>query len=248
MAELGGGAAATGATVGTGQYQPWTGYNGSTLVTEQRPVYSNVQALLGLPQQLFSSGDFQSLQVLNKLVKDGGFSSWEEAINTAALDPEKGSRSWRDYLTQHAEKYQAFMKANGTVDGSGSGSGDGPYSYSDTNTKVDTQSSAAAIIDQTFQSELGRMATEDEINAFTKALNKVQAANPSSTVTSGTQSGNNRTSQTTTTAAFDPTRFAQEWAQSRPEYAETQAATTFMDLLDKAIASPNALDQMIGGK
>ena len=246
MAELGGGG--SGALVNSGQTREQTYYQtGGGIYTAVEPVMVSAAQLLNLPQQLFSTGDFASLQQLNKLVKDGGFSSWEEAINTAALDPEKGTRSWRDYLTQHAEKYQAFMKASGAVDGSGSASNDGPYSYKDTNTKVDTQSSAAAIIDQTFQSELGRMATEDEINAFKKALNKVQAANPSSTVTSGVQTGNDRTSQTTTTAAFDPTRFATEWAQAQPEYAETQAATTFMDLLDKAIASPNALDQMIAG-
>lgn len=249
MAELPGGPASSAGTLNTGQTTQRTYYQtGSGTYTVNEPVFTSAASLMQLPQKLFAQGDFASLQQINKLVKDGGFSSWEEALMMATQDPEKGSRSWQEYLQQHTQKYQAFLKANGDIDGSaGSGSADGPFRNEQTNVSLSSDSTAAGLLDQVYQQELGRMASEPEIRAFQTALNKMQSANPSTTVQTGNTANRNTTSTSTTTTGFDPARFATEWARSRPEYAEVTAATTFMDLLDRAISNPNAIDQMIAG-
>jgi len=250
MAEFpSGGSTSSAGTLNSGEFIDRTYYQtGSGTYTVREPKFVPASALLGLPQKLFQQGDFATLQQINKLVKDGGFSSWEEAIQFAANDPEKGSRSWQDYLSQHTQRYQAFLEENGGLDGSGTGSDGGPFSDTSTQTTLSSESGSASMLDEVFRAELGRTASEPEVRAFMKALNRMQSANPSTTVMSGNNDGDgNTTRQSTTTGGFDPTRFAQEWARSRPEYAEVQAATSFMSLLDRAIDNPNAIDQMIAG-
>ncbi len=182
-----------------------------------------------------------------KLAKAAGYPSFEDAIRAAASDPERATRTWREFLVAQAQAWKD-AGVDFLQEGGGGGGGGGPFSYSDTTISLSSLSEAGAIADQVYQSELGRRASDEEIRAFHKALNAAQKRNPSTSTTTGVASGSSRTSTTQSRSGFNPERFAVEYAQSNPEYAETFAATTFMQVLDKAIAQPNALDELIGGE
>lgn len=221
-------------------------YVGSMLMTVTEPAWQSIDAIKDLPTSLWNQGQYQQARDLMKLVESAGFATFEEALLGASQDPQRNDRSWEQYLRDRAADPQ--LQALLAADKDKAGGQGGPYRYEDTTTSLSPESAAAADLDTIFQSELGRRATDEEIRAYTIALNEQQKKNPSTSVTSGVQTGNNRTASTTSTAAFDPTRFATEWAQSQPEWAETQAATTFMDLLDRAISSPNKLDDIASGR
>lgn len=186
--------------------------------------------------------------------------------------PLQGNPTWADYdkwlYVNDRKSYESLsksLKAAGTTWGGllelasysqapvfdvldqlaaeGDGRGGGGSSTS-VQVNLSSESQAAAILDQSLQRELGRMATPREIKAFQRALNDAQSQNP--TVTRTTSGGG--ASRSTTTGGFDYQRFALEYAQSQPEYAENFAATTFMDLLDKTISSPTRIDQILGGE
>ena len=126
------------------------------------------------------------------------------------------------------------------------GGASGPYATTATSVALSSESQAAATLDQMYQQELGRTADDKEIAAFKKALNAAQMKAPSKTVTKGVSAGRNSSTQSLTTGGFDPTRFAREYAQSQEGFSERYAGITFMDALDKAITSPDSLDQMAG--
>lgn len=190
--------------------------------------------------------DRQQYAWLMEQLKAGGFQSWDEFLGEAGYS---GKPVW-DALAGAVESNAPFYDAN-------AGTGDGPFSTTTTenrsSTDLSSQSEAAGSLEAIFQQELGRLPTEKEVNAFQKALNAEQAKNASVTTgtstTSGTRSGNNTTQSvtgsTTTTGGFDPGRLAREFAQSRPMWAETQAATTFMKLLDTAVSNPDALSRLV---
>lgn len=251
MAELpkpGSSGAASG-FVNPGTYGQTQMYLGSTFSTVNAPQWVSIDQEVNLLNQMYASNDMEGYQNLVDLVKKAGYSSFEEALLGASLDPEKETRSWEEYLQFLATspKRQAWLKEHGPEELGGNGA-DGPFRYSTTTSTISPESAAATDIDTVFQAELGRRATDAEIRAYTKLLNKQQSANPQTTVQAGTQKGNNRDGTTTTTGGFDPARFAMEYAQSQPEYAENFAATTFMSVLDRAISSPNALDDIAGGR
>ena len=251
MVEYNPGAGSGGASgyVNPGTYGQTQMYLGSTFSTVNAPQWASVDQEVNLLNQMYASGDMEGYQNLVNLVKKAGFSSFEEALLGASLDPEKETRSWEEYLQFRAQDpgIQAWLKEYGPEEPGGNGA-DGPFRYSTTTSTISPESAAATDIDTVFQAELGRRATDAEIRAYTKLLNKQQAANPQTTVQSGTQSGNNRNTNSSTTGGFDPARFAMEYAQSQPEYAENFAATTFMSVLDRAISSPNALDDIASGR
>lgn len=242
----GGVSGGSGGSVGTGEFYTTQRYMGSQLTEVVDPKFVSIESLAQLPNQLYAEGDLQSWQTLTDLVKNAGFSSFDEALAAAAMDPEKANRSWRDYLESRAQdpELQAWLKTN-NPDPEEQG---GPYSYSTTTTTISPESSAASLLDQTFEAELGRRATDDEIALFLKAYNEMQRQNPTVSLQAGVDDGNGgRTGTATTTGGFDPTRFATEWAQEQPEYEGNFAATTFMGLLDKMISKPDALDSIASG-
>lgn len=176
---------------------------------------------------------------VEKLVESAGFTSVDSALKFAALDESKDSQSWDQYLTKRA-KNPYVQKMVGE-------SGGGGYSSStNSSTRLSSASEAGTLADRNFESLLGRTATNDEAIAFQKALNEQEKKNPSVTKTSGYSSGSgSSTSTSTTQAGFDPTRFGREYAMSQEGYAERFAGMTFMNILDKAIAEPNAIDDLI---
>lgn len=168
---------------------------------------------------------------LKKLMKAAKYSSWSSVLKGATFT----NTPIMEFLTEQVDAAGA--------DGSG---GSGPYSTKTSNVSLSSESSAAATLDQMYQQELGRTATDKEIAAFKKALNAQQMASPSTSVTKGVSAGKSSTSNSVTTTGFDPTRFARQYAQSQEGFGERYAGITFMDALDKAISSPDSLDQMAG--
>lgn len=253
MADFNPGTGDAGGTVNTGakhsvSYTTTLGLalasGGVGTTTQELWTFDTVDNLKGLPRLLWDQGNMEESLGLIKLAKAAGYSSWDAAMAGAANDPLKSERGFREFLQAQAER----VKALGIdLDGSGGGGGDGPFSYTTTSRTISDESSAAALADKVWQEELGRMASDDEIRAFQKALNAYEQANPSVNTQAGVVSGNNRTASSTTTGGFDPTRFATEYARSRPDYAEHFAGVQFMSLLDRAISTPNALDDLIGG-
>lgn len=225
----------------------FTGMFGGTSSEASRPETATPNSLVDpsnpnsptwaeLPAHL-QANDRPAYVQLMKSVKAAGYSSWDAALDGAS----RTSLPVFDFLDQAVEANAPYYKGGG-----GGGGAGGPFSNKQTSVSLSSESSAAQIADQVWQAELGRQARPDEIAAFQKALNAAQQANPSTTVTTGNTSGRNTVQTSTTNTGFDPTRFATDFAQSMPDYAENFAATTFMDLLDKAISKPDALSTAIG--
>ena len=168
---------------------------------------------------------------LEQRMKDAGYTSWVDVLKGASYS----QKPWEEFLAWRIDAVDQYGLNTGEAS-----------SNSRTSTTLSSQSDAAGTLDQAMQSELGRRATATEVSGFTTALNAQQRANPQTSRTS-TTGGTDSTTTETYTTGFDPARFAIEWAQSQPEYAEVQAATTFMDILDRAISNPDALSRMITG-
>lgn len=118
----------------------------------------------------------------------------------------------------------------------------GPYRYESTDVALSSASQAQSILDAAFQQNLGRVATEEETSIFQQALNMMEEMNPSKSVIEGVSGQRSDKRTQTTVSGFDPRTFAREYTMSMPEYANTFAATTFMDALDSFLKEPNALD------
>jgi hypothetical protein len=103
-------------------------------------------------------------------------------------------------------------------------------------------SGAGADITKTFESELGRTATSAESAAYLKAVNEKAKKEPSVyTGTTTTSPGKGGVDETVTTATnktgFDPTIFAQNFARSMPDYAESFAAKNVLKIVESLIGS-----------
>ena len=101
-------------------------------------------------------------------------------------------------------------------------------------------SGAGADITKTFEAELGRTATAAESAAYLKAVNAKAAAEPSvyegTTTTSPGKGGvDNSVTTTTSQTGFDPTVFAQNFARSMPDYAESFAAKNVLKIIEGLI-------------
>lgn len=140
-----------------------------------------------------------------------------------------------------------FIMAQPPREGSGGGGG-GPYRQEQTNISLSSPSRGAAIYDQAARGEIGRMATEEEGQQFTQALNMMERQNPSKSVRTGVSSPGSNTdvSTTTTSGGFDPSLFARDWARSQSDYAENYAAGTFLKILDEVLQRPDVMAQRMG--
>lgn len=205
--------------------------------------FASVEQLVNLPQQLWDAGEMKESLELLELAKKAGYSSWEAAMAGAANDPLKNERGYMDFLQAQADKVKALGLDTG-LDGEGY---KGPVTTNYTMVNESSTSEAGSDIDTVFQEEMGRMATEAEIRLYQRLLNQQQRANPElRSYYSDNADGPTNTVKDSQSGGFDARRFATEFVRSRPDYAETYAGTKFMDILDRFISEPNALDQMIG--
>jgi len=115
-----------------------------------------------------------------------------------------------------------------------------------------TDSSAAADANKVFKTELGREASAAEIAKYKAGVNAAAAKEPQKyegyTTTSPGVKGASlgvSTTKATSTTGFDPTAFAQNFARSMPDYAESFAARTFLNLIDQSLVDPTRVGQVI---
>jgi hypothetical protein len=110
------------------------------------------------------------------------------------------------------------------------------FSTTSRSVAISNEGDAKATLNNAYEQMLGRRASDKELAVFQKALNDLEGRNATVTNTSGTSrttKGNTSTSQSSkTVGGFNAGQFAQDWARSRPEYAETFAATNFMSVID----------------
>jgi hypothetical protein len=177
--------------------------------------------------------DFVSNAVRIGIARDKVQDAWEEAVNWTQAIGSGSTGDPRMYLnsanpTDFADK--TAVKKYGTT-----------KSKQTTITEY-SASGAAADVTKTFESELGRTATSAESAAYLKAVNEKAKKEPSVyTGTTTTSPGKGGVDQSVTTATsktgFDPTVFAQNFARSMPDYAESFAAKNVLKIVESLIGS-----------
>jgi hypothetical protein len=167
------------------------------------------------------------------IAKDKVQAAWDEAVNwTQAIgsgstgDPMMylNSANPSDFADKTAVKKYGTTKSKQTTITEYSASG------------------AGADITKTFESELGRTATSAESAAYLKAVNEKAKKEPAVYEgTTTTSPGKGGVDQSVTTATsktgFDPTVFAQNFARSMPDYAESFAAKNVLKIVESLIGS-----------
>jgi hypothetical protein len=240
-----------GLTLGTGQMNP-----GSTIRMPKRGTFTTAPSPMTVSfdqeakrveglQYSTNPSDIREYLDLAETSKRAGFPSLTAAMQAAASDPDKGGRSWQQYLKDRAQ----VLKDMGIDTGGKRGGSGGPFSSTNTSITQLSDSQASAMGDPVFRSELGRTMANDEVGDFRKALNQQYQKNPTVTSSSGYSDGKgSSTSTTTTRGGFDPSRFARQYAMSQEGWAERYTGVRFMEILDQALSNPNSLDDMIRGK
>lgn len=110
-----------------------------------------------------------------------------------------------------------------------------PYTQTQTSVTLTDAVTARAMLTQMLTSELGRAASEEEVDDFVTALHGAQQANP--TVTTTTFSDEN-TASTTTEGGVDAGAFTQDFARGErfsTEAGSYQAVSTYFPALLEAI-------------
>lgn len=165
---------------------------------------------------------------------------WQAAVTAAA-------QSWQAYSAGIIDKPltpEEAIRKMGEQQSALFGGGDkGPTTttFDNTETSIDRVSAqeGRGMAYDASQALLGRGLRKNEAASFTSGYNDAMAANPSTTSRSGSTTsgkGYSNTSATShTSGGIDPETYQREWAQSRPDYSEYQAATKFMDALVSAL-------------
>lgn len=126
--------------------------------------------------------------------------------------------------------------------------GDGQYGTTKQTQKYTTQftpSQASSDLNKVYRSELGREATQAEIDSYLKGVNKAAQKEPSVTTGVTTTAPGATSTTATQTTGFDPTQFAQNFARSMPDYAESFAVRSFMKLIDQSMTDPNRIGEVV---
>jgi len=196
----------------------------------QKLLYTNPEALINLSDTLNAAGFTHQ-----KKDKKGG------------IDYKAIQKAWVDHLEQLSDSgaqfdpYEAmnFLEVqNATLGnifgkrGTGStGSGGTRYTINLTN-----ESDAEVLVNGSLNTYLGRDATDEELDNFYTTLNKKQRKNPTKTVTSGRR--------TETSGGINKELEAQKFAETREDYADVQAQTTFKGLIEQAVRSRMSGDML----
>lgn len=113
-------------------------------------------------------------------------------------------------------------------------------------------SNAADYINKNFEAELGRTATKEEIDAYIKGVNAAAKKEPgiaeSTTTTTGPSKGaslGSSVTKGTQTTPFDPAIYAQNFARSRPDFAESFATKNFLKIIEGLLKDPNAIGTVV---
>lgn len=164
---------------------------------------------------------------------------WKQAVQVSANSVAYGNKGdWIDPVT--AFELVVNETAAGSQGGRGGAGGGGAYRGPTTTTQINKSvnltdpTTARGVIKNALTEYLGRDATDNEQEAFLNALNAAERRNPTVTraVTKTTPQGVAKStveSETMTQGGFNPSTFAQEYAQGMEGAAEFQAATTLLD-------------------
>ena len=160
---------------------------------------------------------------------------WTQTIgNDSNGDPRKFFNTWSpgSYVDKSTKKYGTTAQRTETT-----------TQYSPSN--------AAADISRTFEQEIGRTASQAEIDAYIKGVNDAAKKEPAiyegTTTTAPGKGGILETSKTkaTSTTGFDPTIYAQNFARSRPDFAESFATKNFLKIIQGLLKDPNAIGTVV---
>jgi len=159
--------------------------------------------------------------------------AWTDAVDAAA-----------NFYTSGKKKVTPWDALSGIagIEGTVGKAAGGARSYTSTSIDLTSPEAARALITDELSRRLGRAANDGEVSAFTNTLNAAQRANP--TVTQTTQSADQAvqgSSSSTTSGGVDAAaagQMATDYAKSRPDYAEYQAAGTYMNYLFNALQAP----------
>lgn len=194
--------------------------------------FTGPNAAKGTPARDYYDNFVAGLRALG-IPKDKWQDAWDDAVDyTQAVSNDSGGKP---------ASYLRYMNAGDFADKTAT------KKYGTTKSKQTTvtqysPSSAGETISKTFESELGRTATSAETAAYLKAVNEKAKAEASVyTGTTTTSPGKGGVDQTTTmatsTTGFDPTMFAQNFARSMPDYAESFAAKNVLKIIEGLIGS-----------
>jgi len=163
---------------------------------------------------------------------------WKQAVQVSANSVAYGNKGdWIDPVSAFSLVVQDMAEGGSGGRGGGAGGGySGPTRTTQVNKSVNltNPSTARGVIKNALSEYLGRDATDMEQNSFLKALNVQEKRNPtvtkSTSVTTPQGQGQSMVeSETMSQGGFNPSTFAQEYAQGMEGAAEYQAATTLLD-------------------
>lgn len=104
------------------------------------------------------------------------------------------------------------------------------------------KSDAQASVSTLFQESLGRAPTDDEMDRYVSMMMASYKKNPATTTTTTTtDKTGNSTSKSTTTGQYNPAEDLKNKAQADPEWGAYQAATTYFNAMQSALAAPAQL-------
>lgn len=144
------------------------------------------------------------------------------------------SMSFTQWLASTAAKSDRpvpGLDSGGGSGGYGSGGSGGSQAFTNVTTSLTNRDDARATIDAALGEWLGRSATKAEVNKFWAALNKHERKNPN--VDSGVSGPSGTTA--VRRGGSNAQVFAEDYAKSQDDYAETTFATTAIDLIKKSI-------------
>lgn len=211
------------------QAKSWFKYSGATAKkgTEARKYYDRFVAILkkaGIPESKWQS-------------------VWEDAVDWVGT-PGSGA-------TGDPSMYLNVWNPGSYTKGTGSTKKYGTTAQRTETTTQYSASNAADYLTKTFESEIGRTATKEEIDAYLKGVNAAAKKEPSiyegKTTTAPGKGGLLETSTTkaTQTTGFDPAIYAQNFARSRPDFAESFATKNFLKIIQGLLKDPNAIGTVV---
>jgi hypothetical protein len=194
--------------------------------------FTGPNAAKGTPARDYYDNFVAGLRALG-IPKDKWQDAWDDAVDyTQAVSNDSGGKP---------ASYLRYMNAGDFADKTAT------KKYGTTKSKQTTiteysASSAAADANKAMEAELGRTATSAETAAYLKAVNekaKKEASIYEATTTTSPGKGGVDQSVTTATqkTGFDPTIFAQNFARSMPDYAESFAAKNVLKIIEGLIGS-----------
>ena len=234
---------------------------------EKFPLYQNTGPVVGLGDDYFNTrnvtqtatiADFVNVPQKLLYTNPEQLINLSDTLNAAGFThrkKDKGGRidykaiqkAWVDHLEQLSdseaqfEPYEAlnFLEVQNAALGDifgkgkagGTGSGGTRYTINLTN-----ESDAEVLVNGALNTYLGRDATDEELDNFYTTLNKKERKNPTKTVTGGRR--------TESSGGINTELEAQKFAETREDYADVQAQTTFKGLIEQAVRSRMSGDML----